>query len=60
MSSVADTDGESICCRLDALVDRLDVVNEAGADMELTERSFNRIKSLSDGVKEKYHTEVRF
>lgn len=52
MDSITDTNTEVVCCGLHTLVNRLDIVDESRAEMELTERNFIQTVSLSGSVKD--------
>lgn len=53
MDAITDTNTEVVCCWLHTLVNRLDVVNESRAEMELAERNFIQKISLSGCVKDR-------
>lgn len=47
MNSITDTNTKAVCCGLHTLVNRLDIVDESRAEMELAERNFIQTASLS-------------
>lgn len=53
MDSITDTDTELVCSGLQTLVNRLDIVDESRAEMELAERNFIQTVSLSGSVKDR-------
>lgn len=60
MNSITDTNTKAVCCGLHTLVNRLDIVDESRAEMELAERNFIQTVSLSGSESDMSHVVIRF